>query len=223
MVGTDALSRIEPVARDLLARVDAALVAHGAPPDHALWSLLRRLHTTPGDAVAFFAARDDEPLRAAGAAVRAEASGYEAARIPDRVDWQGAVGDLYAAQAAALRAHLGDATRPAADSLTGRLGDTASYVDEVADWWRESRGLMAAALAEVLTSAQAVTMGAGSTDDGLRAAADIGAHVLAAALRAHDAGHDLVGRWVGRLDEVPFRAPAITGPAEFEATIDVRH
>jgi hypothetical protein len=221
MTRHDALSRIEPVARDLLSRVDAALVSHGAPADHPIWTYLRRLNTTPADAVAFFADGDPETLLTAGAAVREQAEGYRAATIPARVAWQGAVGDLYASQAAALHAHLGDTAR--------RLNDTATYVEAVADWWRESRGGMAVALAEVLTSTQAVELGAAQRapsisgdPGGVAAAADIGAHVLAAAARAHDAGYDLLGSWSGRLDELTYRAPEV-GPARFDATIDVHH
>jgi hypothetical protein len=223
MARHDALARIEPVARDLLARVDTALVSHGAPADHPIWTHLRRLHATPADAVAFFADGDPETLLAAGAAVRDQAAGYRAATIPARVAWHGTVGDLYVAQAAALHGHLGDATHPGPDSLAGRLVATASYVDSVAEWWRESRGSMAVALAEVLTSAQAIELSAAQRDaEAVPAAADIGAHVLAAAARAHDAGYDLLGSWSRRLDELPYRAPEV-GAARFDATIDIHH
>jgi hypothetical protein len=215
MTGHDALTRIEPVARELLARVDAVLVSHGAPADHPIWAHLRRLNATPGDAVAFFADGDAEPLLAAGAAVREQGADYRATAIPARVAWQGAVGELYAAQAAALHAYL--------DAAAHRLDDTATYVDAVAEWWRRVRGDVAVALAEVLTSAQAVALSAAqSGPDAVSAAADIGAHVLAAAARAHDAGYDLLGSWAGRLDELPYRAPEV-GPARFDATIDVHH
>jgi hypothetical protein len=107
--------------------------------------------------------------------------------------------------------------------MAGRLVATASYVDAVAEWWRESRGDMAVALAEVLTSAQAVVLNAAPRDTEVAApAADIGAHVLAAAARAHDAGYDLLGSWSGRLDELSYRAPDV-GAARFDATIDVHH
>ena len=94
---------------------------------------------------------------------------------------------------------------------------------EVAEWWRESRGDMAVALAEVLTSAQAVVLNAAPRDTEVAApAADIGAHVLAAAARAHDAGYDLLGSWSGRLDELSYRAPEV-GAHRFDAVIDVHH
>jgi hypothetical protein len=46
--------------------------------------------------------------------------------------------------------------------------------------------------------------------------------VLAAAVRAHDAGYDVLDSWAGRLDELPYRAPEV-GAARFDATIDVHH
>jgi hypothetical protein len=214
MTGHDALARIAPVARDLLARVDAALVAHGAPADHAVWTHLRRLHATPADAVEFLVDGDPESLLRAAGVVNEQAAGYGRADIPAQVAWRGAVGDLYAAQAGALRAHLGDAADGPL-SMSGRLAATASYVEAVGEWWRESRGSMAVALAEVLTSAQAVTMSAVD-------AADIGAHVLAVAGRVHDAGYELFDTWTGRLGELAYRAPEVA-PIPFDTTIDVHH
>ena len=70
MAMRDVLARIEPVTRDLLTRVDAALMVHGAPAEHPVWARLRRLGSTPADAVAFFAHADPEPLHVAAAAVR---------------------------------------------------------------------------------------------------------------------------------------------------------
>src|SRR5262249_19880900 len=143
-----------------------ALTAHGAPDGHPVWSQLRRLHVTPADAVAYFADTDPEPLRAAGAKVRAQAEGYARVNVPATVSWQGTVGELYAGQAEALRTQLGEPADPQAESLAGRLAATASYVEEVADWMAESRGRVAMALAEVLTSTEAVTLGATPVEPG---------------------------------------------------------
>lgn len=219
----DALQRIEPAARDLLARVDAALIAHGAPDDHPLWSLLRRAATPPGQAVAFFAAADPASLRAAAQGLRELARRYAQTPVPARPAWHGAAGEAYSATAEALAGHLGsDSTHT--DSMSGRLGATASYVDEVADWYVQARTAVAAALVEVLGCAQAVVLCAGpdlaagvaelarssataSARPALTAAADIGAHVLAPAVAALEGGRELTHRWADRLAELAFHAP----------------
>jgi hypothetical protein len=219
----DALHRVEPAARGLLARVDAALIAHGAPDDHPLWPLLRRAATPPGQAVAFFAGADPAPLRAAAASLRELAQRYAQTPVPTRPAWHGAAGEAYTASAMALASHLGaDDADP--DSMSGRLAATASYVDDVADWYAHARTAIAAALVEVLGSAQAVEVCAGpdvtagvaelarppiaaSARPALIAAADIGAHLLAPAVAALDRGRELADRWAQRLAELAFRAP----------------
>src|SRR5688572_14059983 len=92
----DALARLEPVARELMRRVDTALVTLGAPVEHPVWGLLRRLGTTPADAVAFFAGVDPRPLADAAAALRDQADAYETAEIPVEVPWRGTAGETYA-------------------------------------------------------------------------------------------------------------------------------
>ncbi|MFC7482270.1 hypothetical protein ACFQX7_22745 [Luedemannella flava] len=210
------MSRIGPVARPLLERVDEVLVAYGAPPGHPIWAHLRRLGTTPADAVAFFVDGNPAPLRAAAERLRAQAEAYRATPVPTEVRWEGSTADIYAARATALRGH--------AEVMTGRLGATAFYVDEVATWWDESRTALAVALAEVLTSTQAITVtsgGAAVTTETLVAAADVGAHVLAAVAAAHDDGQGLLrgGADLGELAFVPPADPA----RRVDATIDLHH
>ncbi|GAA1761867.1 hypothetical protein [Luedemannella helvata] len=212
----DALSRIGPVARPLLDRVDAALLAHGAPQGHRIWAHLRRLGTTPADAVAFFVDADAAPLRAVAGRLRGEVAAFRAAPAPTQVRWTGSGAETYAARATAVRDHT--------DAMTGRLAATASFADDVAAWWDESRAAVAAALAEVLTSAQAITVTTGPatvTTDVLRAAADIGAHVLDAVAAAHEAGHGLL-RGGADLGELPF-APGADPQRRVDATVDVHH
>jgi hypothetical protein len=114
----DALSRLEPVARPLLQQVDEVLLRAGAPGDHEIWPLLRRVGVTPGDAVTAVAtlagmgggtdfgaalpALADELLR--------QADGYAAAVVPTRVPWSGGAGQAYAARATALARHLNGST-----------------------------------------------------------------------------------------------------------------
>jgi hypothetical protein len=210
----DALARLEVVARDLMRQVDAALVTLGAPADHPVWGLLRRLRTTPADAVAFFVGIDASGLRDAAATLRDQAEGYEAMPIPVDVPWRGAAGESYAAHGTDLDNHL---TGP----LAHRLRGSAACADEVADWCRRSRDRLARALATVLTSAEAVTVRSGPPTGVVVAAADIGAHVLAAVDEAVAAGRALHDRWQPNLSEAVFHRSADPGPARLDATIDV--
>ena len=243
----DALDRIEPVARDLLARVDAALIAHGAPAEHGLWAQLRRVAAPPGDVVAFFVAADPGVLRRAAEALRARAAVLANVRLHVAGRWQGAAGESFAAHAAAMEAHLGadpmethlGADTAGEQSIRGRWVATASYVEHVADWFAGGRAALARTLAEVLSSTQAVAVAScpvftGDVADvaqfaatavpreALAAAADIGAHVLATAADLLADGHDLRSRWDGRLGEVAYRAPA-TAPTRLEQTLRVQH
>jgi hypothetical protein len=226
----DALARLEPVARDLLRRVDGALVTLGAPPQHPVWPLLRRLGATPADALAFFAGVDEAPVRATAASLRDRAEAYEAADVPAGPPWRGPAGDAFGAHAADLRAHLAGGSGPAGDSMAARLRATAACVDDVADWCHRSRDALARTLAEVVASAQAVTVRSHPDLSDLAAprvpvaavaaAADIGARVLAAAAEAVAEGEALDGRWRAGLHELAFRRGA-EGPVRHGDTIEV--
>jgi len=180
---TDALTRLEMVARPLLTDVDAALATLGAPADHEIWALLREVGATPGDAVTFFA--DLDPLAHAGLEqdLRDRAGAYRDAMAPTSIAWEGGAAEAYVATADALNAHL--CGRDGGDSLAGRLAATADYLAETGEWLGRSRDRLARTLGEVLGSAQAVTLRV-RPDSGspatVRAAADIGAFVLGALL-----------------------------------------
>jgi len=208
----DALARLEPVARDLVHRVDTALVTLGAPADHPVWPLLRRLGVTPADAVRFVVETDPTPLRATAAALRDRAEAYEATELPADLPWRGAAGETYAEQAAGLRAHLGE--------LAGRLRATAAYADDVADWSARSRERLARALADVLTSAQAVTVRTGTSP--APAAADIGVRLLGAVAEAVAEGTDGHRRWASELGELPYEcSPTGADPPRWNGTVEV--
>jgi len=231
----DALDRLEPVARELVHRADEYLAQQGAPADHPVWTLLRRVGAVPSDAVCFVAGQRPDRLRHLGDAIREHTAGYHAASIPTALDWAGSAGTAYAAQAAALAAHQGG---DGPDSLAGRLVETAGYLDAVADWQQGTRDQLARALADILTSAQAVVVRLGS--DGARpvgpsegsagasgravalAAADIGARILEVAARALEVGADIGPAWADRLTELSYVEPIEAGPARAGQTIDVR-
>jgi len=240
----DALARLYPVAHQLLAQVDLALATLGAPAEHPVWNLLRRLGATPGDVVGHLAGLRPEPLREAALALHAEAETYRSIEVPVEVAWSGAAAEVYRAHAAALAVHLGRADAVAADaSMIGRLAAMAAYAEQAADWVQDARDRMARALADVFSSTQAVQLKGGPGLGGLEeltrapagvpaatvpaatvpaatvlAAADIAVWLLAAAEEVLVAGQDLHARFAAELGEVPFVAPE-HGPTRIHATV----
>jgi hypothetical protein len=213
---TDALDRLAGPAADLLDRVDTTLTRCGAPADHAIWPLLRRVGALPGEVVGAIAALRPGPLAAAGMPLRALIRRYGDAAVAGPVGWRGAAADRFADQWTALRTHLdGDA-----ESLTGRLAATAGYLDAVADWLAEGREALARTLASALISAEAVAVRTAAVGAPL-AAADLAAYVLAAVAGLCDDGGTLPGSWAPRLAELPFRPPPGDVPAGPEQPTEV--
>jgi hypothetical protein len=207
----DLLDRIHPFARGLLARVDATLLASGAPDDHAIWPLLRRLGALPGEAVDRLAEVTPEALSAAARPLRDRADGYRSwvSSVPAVAAWRGPAAEGFVAHWSTLAGHLaGDE-----ETLAGRLVDTAGYLEDVAAWLARARRELAGALAECLGSAEAVTLhapasGAAGERGVVIAAATLGEHVLTAAGDVLDDGQRTLDSWRGRLDEL--RHPAVT-------------
>jgi hypothetical protein len=225
----DTLARVAEPGRDLLARVDAVLAAAGAPDDHPVWPLLRRVGALPGDVLEAFCALAPDQLAAAAERVRARAQTYaeERADLASAVaatEWTGASASAFEQRWAALADHLGGTPAPDAPSLAGRLAATASYVDDVAAWMRSARQDLAHEVATALGSREALRLRLGETGPaavvgagpaagatgagpaaGAEAAATIGAAVLAVADRQAGVAEDVAERWAGRLVELPFR------------------
>jgi hypothetical protein len=214
----DALGRLESVARPLLRDVDDALLTLGAPPGHPVWALLRRTGATPTEVVAFFVDAEPQRLRSAAGELRDRTGAYAATAIPTGVPWDGGAGEAYTARAHSLDVYL-------RSDMTGAMQATASYVEEIARWYERSRDGIARALAEVLGSAQAVTVRTHHAGHpaSVGAAADIAAHVLSSAAAALDDGRGLAGGWSSRLAEVTFRAPVELGTRRFDAAIHLDH
>jgi hypothetical protein len=216
----DALARLEPIARPLLAEVDQTLATLGAPAEHAVWTALRRVGATPADAVTAVAALDPVLLRTVASGVRARGRDYTAATPSIGPVWWGPAAALYQAQAATIAQQL--STGP--QSMAQRLTDLAAYADAVAAWYEEIRSSLAAALAEVLTSAQAVairTAADGTLAASISAAADIATHLLDVVAGALAAGEDLPGTWRSRLQRRDF-AP-VSDADQASPAIDVHH
>lgn len=222
----DLLDRVYPAARELLDRVDATLLAGGAPADHPIWPLLRRLGALPGEVVAHLAGGAPGGLTETGDTLRQHADGYRhrVDEVPMPAGWRGPAADAFGASWSGLSAHLAGS---GPDTLAGRLTDTASYVDDVAAWLGRARRAVAGSVAECLGSAEAITLhsapgdltgawfaggGAGSGSPSpsavTRAAATVGARLLATAAEILDDGRAVHDRWSGRLDELTYRPPA---------------
>ena len=203
----DAMRRLEPVARPLLRQVDTALATLGAPADHRVWALLRRVGLTPADAVSALCDLEPERLRAAAGAVRDRADEYATSVVPISIEgWSGAAAEAYAQRAAGLADHQHEA-------LPARLRATASYVDSVADWMDAARDRLARCLAAVLGSTQALAIRApsgGFATSSVMAAADIGAAVLAVVDEVITEAGASPGQW--ELGELEYRAASYPDP-----------
>jgi hypothetical protein len=228
----DLLARLVPPAQDLLERVDLALLAGGAPADHAIWPLLRRLGALPGELVTELSATAPAALHVAADPLHDLARSYVDGPdlMPGTAGWRGDAAEAFGTQWRSLARHLSDGP----DSMAGGLSRTASYLDDVAAWLAATRDGVAFALAACLGSAEAATLravpaaalgsgvsglasawlatGAPATGAGprgaIRAAAGIGAHLLAAAAEALDAAEALNAHWSAHLDELPYHPTA---------------
>jgi len=205
----DLLDRVYPVAAALLEHVDASLAASGAPAGHPVWPLLRRLGALPGALVGHLVGVPRDGLTGASDALRRHAGGYRQRvdEVPMPAAWRGSAAEAYGAAWSGLAGQLADGP----DTLTGRLDDTASYLDDVTAWLGRTRRALAGTVAECLGSAEALALKASA--DAV-AAATIGAYILATAAEALDDGRALHERWAGRLAELAYRPvdPAPAGP-----------
>jgi hypothetical protein len=233
----DLLARLAAPAVDLLDRVDAALTAGGAPADHAIWPLVRRVRALPGEFVAGLRAADPAAVRLAARPLRELSESYVDGvdGVPADPGWHGDAAGAFGYRWRSIAGYLAGGPQ----SMAGELGHTATYLDEVASWLAATRDDVATAVAECLGSTEAVRLravpvaagtgatpplpGAGlcgtvpepasaSRDAVITAAAAIGTRVLRAAAEAIDQGEALRARWDGRLAELPYR-PAPDGPA----------
>jgi hypothetical protein len=233
----DPLDQLAPAAADLLARAEATLTSAGAPTDHPVWALLRRLRVLPGDAVAAVAALRPEPLAGAGPALRELSAAYAGAAtaVARSVSWSGPAADAYAERATALADHLGvdplraahvgadhvgadhrAGTEPLDHGLVERVAATRDFAEAVDAWTVRARRDLARTLALLLGSAQAVTLrtaasGPVPTPEVITAAADVAARVLAMVAGAYDEAQVLRDDWAARLSEADWRPPTPTG------------
>lgn len=189
----DVLGPVAP----LLKRVDQVLGAAGAPPDHEVWPVLRRVRLLAWDAVQAVAALRPDDLTAAAPELRDDARSYAgvADSLPQPGIWTGEAADAYEQARKRTAAHLSGGV----DSLDERLEATADLADALTDWMRETRGGLAATLAEVMTSAEALSLSPVShavadppAPREVEAAAEVAARVLRTVAERYDTVQELM-------------------------------
>lgn len=191
----DRLDLVLQTAGPLLRRVDDVISTVGAPPDHRIWAELRRVRILPGAAVHAVAALRPRELAEAAPELRADARAYAgiAESLPPPADWTGDAADAY--DAARLR--TADYLSGGPDSLDERLEATADLADALVEWMDQARNGLAAILAEILNSTEALNLSNDSTldpaaDREILAAADVGARLLHAVADSYDLAADLL-------------------------------
>jgi hypothetical protein len=205
----------------LLERVDTVLMAGGAPAIDPLWLLLRQTRALPGDVVAHLVAVTPQTLVDRSLFLREQGLVYETAvdQVPLPGTWRGAAAERFIAAWSSLVAHLvGEPTT----SVAGRLRGLGSYLDDVAEWLVDSRARLASTLADCLTCAEAVVLGAISASgpaaaaapERVRAASAIGGHVLQVAADIVADGHTIGQRWADITAELRYQPDSLPmGPA----------
>jgi hypothetical protein len=190
----DSLDRLLPLTDALLRRVDAMLEWGGAPAGHEVWHQIRRVRLLPGDAVQAVAALRPVELREASERLRRGSRDYAgiAGSLPGPSTWSGPAAEAYDRTRQHLAKHLSGTDQ----SLDERLAASATLADRLAEWMAATRGALAAALVEMLTSIESVRLSGDEPDpsslpDAL-AAAEIATVVLRAVADAYDAGQDLL-------------------------------
>jgi hypothetical protein len=192
---TDFLDQVVGSASSLLRRVDELLAGSGAPPEHQVWAEMRRVRLLPSDAVQAVAALRSADLAEAGAELRAGARAYagiaESLTSPD--SWTGAAAAAYDAARRRTAEHLSGAP----ESLDERLEATADLADALVDWMDQTRSELAGALAQILSSTQALALSADAPLDPsapgqLQAAADVAERILHTVADSYELAADLL-------------------------------
>ena len=192
---TDRLDGVLTTAVPLLKRVDEILAATGAPPDHELWPSLRRVRLLPWDAVQTVAALRPQDLAEAAPELRADARSYAgiADTLPAPEGWTGDAADAYDSARRRAAQHLSGGL----DSLDERLEATADLADALMEWMRRARGELASTLAEVLTSAEGLSLSPDTAVDPAavgeaEAAAEVAVRILRTVADSYDGALELM-------------------------------
>jgi hypothetical protein len=191
----DALDEVMDTAGPLLRRVDELLSSLGAPPDHEVWTAMRRVGLLPGDAAQAVVALRAGELHEAAPELRADARGYAgiAEALPAPGAWTGDAADAYNAARRRTAEHLSGG----ADSLDERLEATADLADALIEWMDQTRGDLARTLAHVLGSAEALSLSSATAIDPAAtgeviAAAEVGRRILQTVAESYESAADLL-------------------------------
>jgi hypothetical protein len=191
----DTLDQVMDTAGPLLRRVDELLSGVGAPQDHEIWTEIRRVRLLPGDAAQAVAALRAGDLEEAAPELRADARGYAgiADALPGPGTWTGDAADAYDAARRRTADHLSGGP----DSLDERLEATADLADALIGWMGQARADLARTLAQVLGSAEALSLSADSAIDPaatgqVLAAADVGRRILQTVAESYELADDLL-------------------------------
>ena len=190
----DRLDQVLDAATPLLRRAEQVLDAAGAPAGHPVLDDLRRVRLMPADAAQTVAGlrpsalTDAAPDLRAGARVCAEV----AASLPPPGEWEGEAADAYDDRRRRYAVHLSGT----GESLDERLEATADLAAALQEWMTRTRDNLASALADVLGSAESITLGSPtnhppSTAEA-RAAADVASHVLRVVAADYAEAEDLL-------------------------------
>jgi hypothetical protein len=189
----DRLDQLVQAAGPLLSRVDAVLSELGAPEGHHVWPELRRVRLLPGDAVRAVCDLQPEAIRETVPELRANARSYAdlADSVPFAGEWSGDAAEMYEQARRRVAEHLNGGP----ESLARRMELTADFAEALTEWMTRARDDLAMTLAEVLGSAEAVTLSAGTDlppDEQARAAAAVAALLLRAIADSYDRGESLL-------------------------------
>jgi len=178
----DQLDQVIGTATPLLRRAEDVLETSGAPAGHPLWGHLRRVGLLPADAAHAVAGLRPSALVEAEAELRvaARVCVEAAAALPAPGDWEGEAAEAYDELRRRAAGHLSGGGA----SLDERFEASADLAAALHDWMTRTRNNLAATLADVLTSAEALTLSAPAARPPAAvettAAADLAAYVLRA-------------------------------------------
>ena len=188
----DRLDHLLDAAGPLLHRIDQVLSTVGAPEGHAVWAEVRRVRLLPGDAARAVGGLYPEAILDAVPELRAEARAYAdlADALPFAGTWSGDAAEAYEQARRRTAEHLNGGP----DSLSRRMTATADLADALTGWMAHARSDLATVLAEVLLTAQVVTLSTGEPplDEQARAAADLAVPILRSVADSYDRGESLL-------------------------------
>ncbi len=186
----DLLDRVHAPAADLLDRADDILTRHGAPSDHPLWPLVRRLGILPSGVLADVAALAPATLRDAAENLIdiGNAVHRSVVSVPTGLVSRGAAADGFATGWHSLSVQIVGRSGGA-----DRIEATARAMNDAADWMTDLRRALAGELGACLGSSEAVSIRSVGDVPGpveIRAAADIAVRVLEVLAGSVDDGWD---------------------------------